>query len=173
MNKSLPLANNKEIYVSAWQGSYSHYIRYACQIEGYSLPDLTVAFHPTFTSSPQRLINDWTDDLKVILNSGRPCLLTFSDAVEKERAFRVLNAFQAHFVSVESNQFSSLMLKQVPAKPNQVFAANSFSMIIKGFANDFDAQVDSNYASLPLQTNGKLDVFLLAEQSGVIKLDRY
>jgi len=61
----------------------------------------------------------------------------------------------------------------VPAKPNQVFAANSFSMIIKGFANDFDAQVDSNYASLPLQTNGKLDVFLLAEQSGVIKLDRY
>lgn len=150
MNKSLPLNNNKEIYISAWQGSYTNYIRYACQIEGYSLPDLTVSFHPSFTSSPQKLINDWTDDLKIILNNNFPCLLTFSDDVEKEKAYKVLNAFQSNFVSIESNQFSSLMLKQIPSKPNHVFAANSFSMIIDGFAS---AQTESAYSIQ--QTNGK------------------
>lgn len=135
MHKSLPL-HERDLYVSGWQGSYSNYIRYACQIEGYALPDLVVSFHPSFTSSPQKLINDWTDDLKVILNSNFPCLLTFSDREEKQKAFNVLNAFQSNFVGVESNQFSSLMLKQMQTKPNHVYAANSFFIIINGFDTD-------------------------------------
>ncbi len=144
MHKSLPL-NDKELFISAWQGSYSNYIRYACQIEGYSLPDLVVSFHPSFTSSPQKLINDWTDDLKVILNNRLPCLLTFSDSDEKQKAYNVLNAFQSNFVSVESNQFSSLMLKQMATKPNHVYAANSFYIVIDGFAN---VEIDPRHAQI-------------------------
>lgn len=134
LHKSLPL-NDKNLYISAWQGSYSNYIKYVCEIEGYSHPDLVVSFHPSFTSSPHKLINEWTDDLKIILTNNFPCLFTFYDKEEKQKAFNILNAFQSNFICVQSNQFSSLMLKQMQAKPNHVYASNSFSIVIKGFIN--------------------------------------
>ena len=142
MHKSLPLSD-KHLHVSAWQGTYSNYIRYACQIEDFATPDLVVSFHPSFTSSPQKLVIDWTDDLKVILTSQFPCLFTFFDKEEKQKAFNILNAFQANFVCVQSNQFSSLMLKQMAIKPNHVYASNSFYLIINGFAN---VESDSRYS---------------------------
>ena len=132
LQNCLPL-NNKNLYISAWQGTYTNYIRYACQIEGYSQPDLVVSFQPNFTTSPHKLIMDWTDDLKIILTNNFPCLFTFSDKDERQKAYNVLNAFQTNFISVQSNQFSSLMLKQIATKPNHVISTNSFYMIIKGF----------------------------------------
>ena len=133
LQNSLPL-NDKHLYVSSWQGSYSNYVKYVCQIEGYSLPDLVVSFHPNFTQSPHKLITtDWNDDLKIILTCDLPCLFTFYDKDEKQKAFNALNSFQTNIVSIRSNQFSSLMLKQVPTKPNCIYATNSFYMIIKGF----------------------------------------
>lgn len=134
-----------------FKGTYSNYIGYACQIEGYSLPDLVVSFHPSFTSSPQKLINDWTDDLKVILNNKFPCLLTFSDKDENQKAYNVLSAFQSNFLSVQSNQFSSLMLKQINGKPNSVYAANSFYIIIDGFA---DVNSESRFVANSTQQTG-------------------
>lgn len=141
MHKSLPLTD-KNLYISAWQGSYANYIKYACQIEGYSHPDLVVSFHPGFTSSPLKLINDWTDDLKIILTNNFPCLFTFYDKEEKEKAFNILNAFQSNFLCAQSNQFSSLMLKQMQSKPNHVYASNSFIIVIKGFLS---TENDSRY----------------------------
>ncbi len=135
LNNSLPMGK-KNLYVSAWQGTYSHYIKYVCQIEGYAQPDLVVSFQPNFTKSPHKLIMDWTDDLKIIITNNFSCLFTFSDKDEKQKAFNVLNAFQTNFISVQSNQFSSLMLKQVPNKPNCVFAKSSFLIIIQGFKSD-------------------------------------
>jgi hypothetical protein len=141
LHKSLPLTD-KNLYISAWQGSYSNYIKYACQIEGYSHPDLVVSFHPGFTSSPHKLINDWTDDLKIILTNNFPCLFTFYDKEEKQKAFNILSAFQSHFLYAQSNQFSSLLLKQMQAKPNHVYASNSFLIVIKGFVS---VETDSRY----------------------------
>ena len=135
LNNSLPIGK-KNLYVSAWQGTYSHYIKYVCQIEGYAQPDLVVSFQPNFTKSPHKLIMDWTDDLKIIITNNFSCLFTFSDKEEKQKAFNVLNAFQTNFISVQSNQFSSLMLKQVSNKPNCVFAKSSFFIIIQGFKSD-------------------------------------
>lgn len=143
LHKSLPL-HDKNLYISAWQGNYSNYIRYACQIEGYSHPDLVVSFHPGFTSSPHKLINDWTDDLKIILTYNFPCLFTFYDREEKQRAFNILNAFQSNFLCAESNQFSSLMLKQMPNKPNHVYSSNSFLIVIRGFVS---VESDARYFS--------------------------
>ncbi len=145
LQHSLPL-NNKNLFISAWQGTYSNYIKYACQIEGYSQPDLVVSFHPNFTSSPHKLITEWTDDLKVILTNNFTCLFTFYDKDEKQKAYMALNAFQTNFISIQSNQFSSLMLKQMSTRPNHVYAANSFYMIVKGFQIDVD--LDSRFIKI-------------------------
>ena len=141
LNNSLPLGQ-KSLYVSAWQGTYAHYIKYVCQIEGYAQPDLVVAFQPNFAKSPHKLMMDWTDDLKIILTNSFACLFTFSDKDEKQKAFNVLDAFQTHFVSVQSNQFSSLMLKQLPQKPNCVYAKSSFCIVIRGFKRDSESSAN-------------------------------
>ena len=129
-------ANIYNFFITFWQGKYCNYIKYSNQLEEYyTKPDLVVSFHPSFTKSPQKLIIDWTDDLKVILTYNLTCLFTFYDKDEKEKAFNLLNAFQTNFVSIKSNQFSSLLLKQAENKPNQIYAKNGFEMIIKGFSN--------------------------------------
>ena len=131
--------------MSAWQGAYSHYIKYVCQIEGYAQPDLVVSFQPNFTMSPHKLIMDWTDDLKIIITHNFACLFTFSDKDEKQKAYNVLDAFQTQFIAAQANQFSSLMLKQVAQRPNCVYAKSSFHIIIKGFKSD------SNFCSVDHQ----------------------
>lgn len=144
LKKSLPLGN-KDIFISAWHGTYSNYINYACQIEGYSRPDLVVSFHPSFTTSPQKLINEWTDDLKIILTNEFSCLFTFYDKDEGQKAFNILNAFQAKFICVQTNQFSSLTLKQTPNRPNHIHASNSVMILIKGFdTNENEAKHTNN-----------------------------
>ena len=72
----------------------------------------------------------------MLLTGHYPCLFTFSDKEENQRAHSVLAAFQAHFVAMHGNQFSSLLLKQATNRPNHVQAVNSFAMIIKGFTTD-------------------------------------
>lgn len=140
--KSLP-ANQKNLFISAWTGNYSNYIRYVCRIEDYAQPDLVVSFHPDFASCPQKLITDWTDNLKVILMNNYPCLFTFYDKDEKQKAFKSLNAFQTNIICLESNQFSSLLLKQMPSRPNHVYAANSFLMLLRGFSNVISSSFSS------------------------------
>ena len=164
LQKSLPMAH-KNLYISAWQGTYSNYIKYACQIEGYAHPDMVVSFHPGFTSSPHKLITDWTDDLKIILVNNYPCLFTFYDREEKQKAFNALSAFQTNISSLESNQFSSLMLKQMANKPNHVYASNSFLMIIRGFAASCEA--DSRYltSSQSLKANDASSMASLSNYS--------
>ena len=138
MKKDISLLRSKRaVFISAWQGSYSNYIKYACNnSDGFLEPDLVVAFDPTFTKSPQKLITDWTDELKIILTSNYSCLFTFSDKPELEKAFNILNAFQTNIMSCQSNQFGSLMFRQNdPAKPNNVNSTNGFFILIKGFSN--------------------------------------
>ncbi|CAF0720062.1 unnamed protein product [Brachionus calyciflorus] len=144
LKKDLDLLMSKRgVYLSAWQGSYSNYIKYACNnSDGYLEPDLVVAFDPNFTKSPHKLITDWTDDLKVILTNSYPCLFTFSDKLELDKASNILNAFQTNIISCQSNQFSSLLLRQydVLNKPQRVYASNGFFILFKGFANKIDTQ---------------------------------
>lgn len=144
------LRSKRGIFVSAWQGSYSNYIKYACNnSEGFLEPDLVVAFDPSFTKSPHKLITDWTDELKIILTSNFSCLFTFSDKLELDKAFNILNAFQTNIVTCQSNRFSSLMFRQdEPTKPNNVHSTNGFYILLKGFSNKNN--------SLTKQKTGKL-----------------
>lgn len=121
-------------FLTFWQGNYSDYIKYSNQVpEYYTKPDLVVSFHPSFTRSPhQKLITDWTDDLRVILANNLTCLFTFDDKDEKERAFSLLGAFHTNFIHMGSNQFSSLLLRQVDNKPNETYSKNAFSMCVRG-----------------------------------------
>jgi hypothetical protein len=145
-------ANIYNFFITFWQGSYSNYIKYANQIEEYyTKPDLVVSFHPDFVRQSQsqqqksqnQLVSinnttiaaDWSEDLKTMLSYNLTCLFTFCDKEEKEKAYNVLNACQANFVSIASNQFSSLLLKQTEHRPNQIEAKNGFGVIVKGFSN--------------------------------------
>jgi hypothetical protein len=148
-------ANIYNFLVTFWQGNYSNYIKYSNQIEEfYTKPDLVVSFHSGFAQTP-KLTAEWTDDLKVILAYNFPCLFTFQDKEEKERAYNVLDGFQAAFLSIQSNQFGSLLLKQIENKPNHIHAKNGFSIAVKGFSAfvEHNPSVNFNLAHLANATN--------------------
>lgn len=156
LNNSPP---NTSIHVSAWQGTYSNFMRYC--VGNIGVADLVVSFHPDFTVQPSKLTDSnntttakspktplasWSDDLRTILVQQRqvPCLFTFATSEEKQRAAQALTtSFQANFVGIKPNEFSSLLLRSTPSKPNQVFSTNGFSMFLKG----------SNSSLLPTQQN--------------------
>ncbi|RNA17815.1 MSS51 mitochondrial [Brachionus plicatilis] len=131
------LRSKRSVVLSGWQGSYANYIKYACKnSDGFLEPDLVVAFDPTFTKSAHQLITDWTDELKIVLTSNYSCLFTFSDKLELDKAFNLLNAFQTNVVACQPNQFSSLMFRQSdPTQPNNVHSANGYFILLKGFSN--------------------------------------
>lgn len=153
-NRSLGGHHNSSINITAWQGSYSNFVRYCgggcvSAWDSRLRADLVVSFHPDFVTQPSRQIAagskskttttaplaNWTDDLRTLLvqQQRTPCLFTFSTSEEKQRAAQALaTTFQANFMCIKPNEFSSLLLRQVPSKPNHVFATNGFSMFIRG-----------------------------------------
>ncbi len=146
LRKNLLNNNNleSEIFVTFWQGTYFNYVKYSYEIEEhYTKPDLIVSFHPNFTRSPKKLLTEWSDDLRIILTNNLTCLFTLGDREEKEKAYSLLNAFQTNFVSMKSNQFSSLLLRQNDSKPNQTHAKNGYTIIIKGFNNNNSNNCDN------------------------------
>lgn len=141
-----PLLNKSSggILVSAWQGTYTNYVRYVCDCESRARPDLIVAYQPDFTQSPQKLITNWSEDLKTILAQRVPCLLTFATGEEKQRAAQALTtSFHANFLAIQPNEFSSLLLRQVTNKPNHVYAINGFAMIMRGFTGGGNSTTSS------------------------------
>lgn len=147
--------HQSSINITAWQGSYSNFVRYCgggcvSAWDSRLRADLVVSFHPDFVTQPSQVagsksktktttttlpLANWTDDLRTLLvqQQRTPLLFTFSTSEEKQRAAQALaTTFQANFMCIKPNEFSSLLLRQVPNKPNHVFATNGFSMFIRG-----------------------------------------
>lgn len=157
------LYNSTSINVTAWQGSYSNFLRYCvggmAAWDNRLRADLVVSFHPDFVSQPkskssrlsssssassssssqqqqqQSPLANWSDDLRTLLVQQRttPCLFTFATSEEKQRGAQALaTSFQANFMCIKPNEYSSLLLRQVANKPNHVFATNGFSVFVRG-----------------------------------------
>ena len=156
------------MHISAWCGTYADYLRERAGYERATRePDLVVAFHPAaFSTLSSKSLDEQEQaqreeeleslmhDLDAVMAHRLPCLLTFNDRVSKERAAAALNARIGHLVAasaswrqrrprlvVRPNEFSSLRLKQVPHKPNEIYAANSYYILIRdgGFGGGYAA----------------------------------
>ena len=130
--------HHQTIQISAWQGTYTNYVRYMCNSSGRARrADLIVAYQPDFAHlPPHKLRTNWSDALNTILSLRVPCLLTFATGEEKQRAAQALaTSFHANFLAVQPNEFSSLLLRQLANKPNQVYALNGFAIVMRGFSN--------------------------------------
>lgn len=120
----------KTISFYSWHGTYADFIKFTNEFKEFTRPDLVVAFSPDFVGSTPSA--HWKDDLRLILKNNLPCLFTFSTNEQVSGATGVLNSLNANIAYVESNEFSSLLLRQTPAKPNSVSLLNGYCLFAKG-----------------------------------------
>ncbi|CAF1444108.1 unnamed protein product, partial [Adineta ricciae] len=108
--------------------------------------DLLVYFNASY------LFSSLNKDLfKSMLSRQRPTLLTFEDEEEFNEAKTCLSKKGVNIHQAGANQFSSLIIRQRPSRPNSVYSTNSYQILLNtSTINGSVERNDENYSSSSL-----------------------
>ncbi|CAF0935422.1 unnamed protein product [Rotaria sp. Silwood1] len=112
-----------------------------------SIADLLVYFNAAHLFLPSN-----KEQLKSMLSKQRPTLLTFEDQEEFHQAQRFLSTKSVNIHHAGTNQFSSLIIRQRPNKPNSTYSTNSYQILLNTTTvNSIDERSDENSSLLSHQ----------------------
>ncbi|CAF2346479.1 unnamed protein product [Rotaria sp. Silwood2] len=108
-----------------------------------SIADLLVYFNAAHLFLPSNI-----EQLKSMLSRQRPTLLTFEDQEEFHQAQRYLSTKSVNVQHAGSNQFSSLIIRQRPNKPNATYSTNSYQILLNTMTISSTAERNDESSSL-------------------------